>query len=348
MSRIITDCSLKLQSIRQLEEYITQLAISDSGLMAAASAGGEVLLWSSDNDSQLLLKENGQSIDVLQFSAGGNLLAAGGQSGIIYIWQIKSTKGELITTIECHNNWIEHLQWNGNLLAFSSKGYIQLREFPSNEIVATVEHRDSNILGIAWRPPLSKELSLLGDKIVKIYDSADWDDDPINLEIEAVPVGSAWSSDGKYLAVNCLDKSVSLFEWGNPDPWLLHGFLGKIRQMDWSAHLEPILAMATIDQIVIWKRSKKAGEGWLPSMLQAQEQDNIEAIAFAPNGELLGSVSQNGTISIWYKNRLLGQTHVDQGLSCLAWFADSKVMLTGGQDGSLNIWKVIQSGKGFA
>jgi WD40 repeat protein len=344
MSRIITDCSLKLQSTQQLAEYITKVAISVNGQVAAASAGGEVLV-----DSQLLLEDCEQSIDALEFSSDGNFLAAAGQSGKIYIWQIKATTSpELIETIDLTNNWLEHLRWNGNLLAFSWQGYTQVREFPSKKIITTLEHKDSNILGMAWRPPLFKELSLLADKIIKIYDSDNWDDEPITLYIEAVPVGLAWSNDGRYLAVNRLDKSVSLFEWGNTDPWLLHGFLGKVRQMTFSASREPILAMATINQIVTWKRSKKAGEGWLATMLEAKEQDNIEALAFAPNSEILASVSESGTLALWFKGRLIGQVQADAGLSCLAWLNDSKAIVTGGQDGSLNIWKVIQSGKGFA
>jgi len=345
--------SLKKLATTQLNEYITKVSISAKGLIAASSAAGEVVLW--QNETLItLLEATEQSIDCLGFSADGAYLAAGGQGGTLYVWHLQGTTAELIANMDYQKKWLEHLAWSpqGHFLAFTWGRYVQIWQFPEHQIITTLFLEESTVLGIAWRPPLGEELAIIGEPGVKIWQSGDWDNDPQVLLASTTTIGLAWSVEGRYLAVKCLDQTISLFEWGNPDPWLLHGFPGKVRQLAWSATKDPLLAMSSLNEIVVWKRSKKAEEGWKAEILSSLvESGNIEDLSFAPQSDLLASVSANGSLCLWTKGKQLEQVLEGvslEGFSCLAWSSDFQQLVTGGSGGDLTLWKVSRRGKGFA
>ncbi|MGD1918688.1 MAG: WD40 repeat domain-containing protein, partial [Pleurocapsa sp.] len=68
-----------------LSEYVTAVAWSPDGLLAASSAAGEVVLW-QDGSLVSLLPASVASIDCLAFSSNGKFLAAGGQDGKVIVW----------------------------------------------------------------------------------------------------------------------------------------------------------------------------------------------------------------------------------------------------------------------
>ncbi len=60
-----------------LSEYVTAVAWSPNGLLAASSAAGEVVVW-QDGSLVSLLPAGVASIDCLAFSSDGKFLATGG------------------------------------------------------------------------------------------------------------------------------------------------------------------------------------------------------------------------------------------------------------------------------
>lgn len=75
-----------------LSEYVTAVAWSPDGILAASSAAGEVVLW-QDGSLINLLPGGLASIDCLAFSADGKFLAAGGQDGQVRVW-LESKRGK--------------------------------------------------------------------------------------------------------------------------------------------------------------------------------------------------------------------------------------------------------------
>lgn len=141
-----------------LSEYVTQVAWSSNGLLAASSAAGEVVLW--QNDSLInLLPADLASIDCLAFSNDGKFLAAGGQDGKVRVWSILDyplSQGGLgeIYALDNAPSWIDKLAWSpsGNQLAFSLGRYVQIWDADTQTVVTTLPFSNSSVLDLAWQP----------------------------------------------------------------------------------------------------------------------------------------------------------------------------------------------------
>lgn len=72
-----------------LSDYVTAVAWSPDGQLAASSAAGEVVLWTEATLTPLQVSTE-QSIDCLAFSQDGQFLAAAGQDGRVKIWRLTS------------------------------------------------------------------------------------------------------------------------------------------------------------------------------------------------------------------------------------------------------------------
>ncbi|MFM2064368.1 MAG: hypothetical protein RLZZ507_4039 [Cyanobacteriota bacterium] len=323
-----------------ITDYVTSLAWNTSGeKLAATSAAGEVVIW-ENKEITTLQTATGKSIDCVAFSADGKYLAVGGQDGKVKIWR----ENQLITTLENAPAWVDKLAWNhtNNLLAFSLGRYVQVWDADREAIVVTLPFENSSILGIDWRKD-GKYLAIGGYQGVKIWNSQDWDDEPYILGMTTVSVAMAWSPDSKYLASGNMDRSVTVLEWENPDPWVMRGFPGKIRQLAWSqvttATGAPLLASSSVEGVVVWEKSADESLGWEARIL-TNHVDIINAIAYAPESLILASAGADGWLCLWNQNYEVSQilTGVGGGFSTLAWHPQGKFLAAGGEQGELLIW----------
>ncbi|QSJ19402.1 hypothetical protein JYQ62_12170 [Nostoc sp. UHCC 0702] len=332
-----------------LSDYVTALAWSPQGkTLAATTAAGEVVLW-NNGELTTLQTANGKSVDCLAFSSDGKFLAVGGQDGQVKIWQ----NTELIATLENAPAWVDKLAWShtSNQLAFSLGRYVQVWNADSREIVVTLNFDNSSVLSIDWRSD-GQYLAIGGYKGIKIWHSQNWDEEPYVLEMSTVSVAMAWSPDGKFLASGNMDRSVSVLEWNNPDPWVMRGFPGKIRQLAWSEATTnlgaPLLASSSVEGIVVWEKLEDDSLGWEARVL-TNHVDVITAIAFAPKSFLLASTAADGWLCLWNKAKQVSQiiTGVSAGFSSLAWHPQGKLLAAGGEKGELFIWSKASRGQGF-
>ncbi|MEM9508701.1 MAG: hypothetical protein AAGA16_13630 [Cyanobacteria bacterium P01_E01_bin.35] len=342
-----------------LTEYVTVVAWSPDGLLAASSAAGEVVLW-QDGSLIDLLPAGVASIDCLAFSVDGKFLAAGGQDGKVRVWSMASPllrgiRGgfpDLIATLDNAPSWVDKLAWSPtcNHLAFSLGRYVQIWDAYSQTVITTLPFVNSSVLDLAWRPN-GESIAIAGNGGVKVWSTIDWDDDPYLIDMPSASMVTDWSGDGKYIASGNFDNTITVLEYGSPHPWMMRGFPGKISNLTWSQRRSsnaPLLAASSIEGIAVWKKEADDKDGWNANVLTLHDR-KIQALEFHPQSLLLASAADDGWLGLWTKAKQVGQIleGARNGFSCLAWSQDGKQLAAGGQDGELIVWSESKRGKGF-
>ncbi|MCA1993571.1 MAG: hypothetical protein LDL41_16240 [Coleofasciculus sp. S288] len=344
---------LELQWQGTLSDYITAIAWSPRGnSLAASSAAGEMVLWTPDALTELQT-DTRQSIDSIAFSSDGQFLADGGQDGRVRIWRFqeegeRGSKGEFIP-FRPHskggaNTWVEHLAWSpiSNQLAFSLGRSVQIWDAQTSKIVATLNFEASSVLGLDWRPD-GRYLAVCGHRGVKVWNAQNWDEPPDNLDIRAASIAIAWSRDSKYLASGNMDRTLTVLEWSNPDPWVMRGFPGKIRNLAWSDPLTsigaPLLVASCAQSLTVWEKQADESAGWEAKVLDFHE-GTVQAIAFQPNTFLLASAADDGYVCLLQEAEQVAQIleGAANGFSRFAWHPQGHQLAAGGQNGELLIW----------
>ncbi|NEP59175.1 MAG: hypothetical protein F6K31_19485 [Symploca sp. SIO2G7] len=348
-----------------LSEYVTAVAWSPNGLLAASSAAGEVVLWQDDNLVSLL-PAGVVSIDCLAFSSDGKFLAAGGQDGKVRIWSTSSfnlsltlsyeereqDKKGLIASLDNAPSWVDKLAWSPtyNHLAFSLGRYVQIWDADSQTVITTLPFANSSVLDLAWRPN-GESIAIAGKAGVKVWSTKDWDDDPYLIDMPSASMVTAWSGDSKYIASGNFDNTITILEYGSPHPWVIRGFPGKISNLTWSQPLSnniPLLAASSIESIAVWKKGADDKDGCNANVLTLHER-KIQALEFHPQSLLLASAADDGWLGLWTKAKQVGQILEGAfgGFSCVAWSHNGKQLAAGGQNGELIVWSKSKRGKGF-
>ncbi len=346
-----------------LSDYVTAVAWSPTGdVLAASSAAGEVVLWMPDT-VQELQTGTGASIDSIAFSSDGQFLAAGGQDGWVRIWHLPSSELMIITDSGADTvapplhptpskAWVDQLAWSPirNQLALSLGRFVQIWDADTGEVTATLNFEASSVLGLSWRPD-GQYLAVCGHRGVKVWSAQNWNQVPYVLDIRAASITIAWSGDGKYLASGNMDRTLTVLEWNNPDPWLMRGFPGKIRTATWSEPLTaggaPLLAVSCAQSIAVWEKQLDESAGWEAKELDLHE-GTVQAIAFQPGTFLLASAADDGYVCLWQEAEQVAQILASEvstegvgattGFACVAWHPQGEYLAAGSQNGELLIW----------
>ncbi|OKH27982.1 WD40 repeat domain-containing protein [Chroogloeocystis siderophila] len=359
-SKTVNSQQFDLYFAQMLEDYVTAIAWSPQGkFLATSSAAGEVIVWEHTPDRQEkwqripLQTSQDQSVDCLAFSSDGHFLAAGGQAGV-KIWQrdrdTDVNQWQLLS-ITHPSAWVDRLAWNplSNQLAFSLGRTIQIWDATTPDTSTTLNFAASSVLGLDWSSD-GQYLAIAGYHGVKIWESRDWNEDPYIFDLPTASVAIAWAGDSKYFAIGNMDRTIAVFEWNNPNPWVMRGFPGKIRQITWSTANQnpPLFAAASVEGVVVWSKHPDDLVGWESQVLQ-HHLGVIQAIAFQPNSLLLASAAEDGLICLWHKAQRLAQIleGAPQGFSCLAWHPQGQHLAAGGHNGELHIWIQSRRGQGF-
>ncbi|MEM6256110.1 MAG: hypothetical protein AAF821_24620 [Cyanobacteria bacterium P01_D01_bin.156] len=347
-SRSRTD-AFKVHWKGALGDYITALAwSSERDSLVAASASGEVVIWTETGLTLLLSAQADSAIDCLEFSGNGQYLVAAGQRGEVFIWQV--TMLDRAPTVLQHSpHWINQLAWHpdNSWLAFGTGNQLQVWDCKGAQTLASLNFKESSVLSLAWHPD-GTLLAASGHTGVKVWQSVDWDAEPEFAEVPGASIDVAWSLDGRYLASGNLDRTLTVVSWGNPPPWLMQGFPGKVRQVTWAAPMEKqpsMIAAACLEAVTVWQRQEK---GWENRVLE-KHRGTVVAISFHPTTRLLASAAQDGQLCLWHKAKSLQQTlkGVASGFSALAWHPQGTYLAAGGDQGEILIWKPANRGRGF-
>jgi WD40 repeat protein len=339
----------------ELSDYIQAIAWCPLGrYLAASSAAGEVALFSAPSFETLVLQEEtGLSVDCLGFSHDGQFFAIGGQDGGVRIWSLASDTPELTANLDNKSAWVDCLSWSPitRELAFSLGKYVQVWQADKGEVVTTLSFGASSVLDLAWSCD-GRYLAVAGYQGTKVWQTGDWDAEEEVLESSSATVAIAWSLDSKFIAQGNLDNTLTVTAWGNPYPWLMQGFPGKVRQLAWSLLPNkfglPLLASCSGTAVVVWEKDADEKIGWNGRILGNHEA-TVRAIAFQPDSLVLASTAEDGWIALWDRKGGLNQTLMGaiKGFSCLAWHPQGHQLAAGGANGEILVWSQTMRGRGF-
>lgn len=347
-----------------LEDYVTALSWSADGrILAAGAASGEVLLWTEERSILLRSADSQQGIGTLGFSADGQYLAAAGQQGSVFIWDLTTldltalnlttpeppTAPQPVLVLGNPHCWIDRLTWHPTQpwLAFGVGAQVSVWDISQAKLLSRQSFADSSVFGLAWHPD-GQQLAASGHTGVKVWAVDDWCAPPEMIEVPGASLSVAWSADGQYLASGNLDRTLTVVSWENPPPWLMQGFPGKVRQVDWapsSSKETPVIAAACVEGVTVWRRQ---GKKWQSKVLK-KHQGTVEAIAFHPSEPLLVSAAKDGRLCLWKKAASLQQTlrGVKEGFSAIAWHPQGRYLAAGGSQGEIILWAPSNRGTGF-
>jgi WD40 repeat protein len=344
---------LQLHWQAQLSDLVTAIAWSpiDRGWVASSAAGEirwiETSPQTDDRHEVVLLSPTGNSIDNLGFSADGQWLAAGGQTGQVSIWLCPPGMSPQLVRILEFPAWIDKLVWHPHRaeLAIGCGGKLRIWDAATagepmlqGRGFANGWSRDkSSIFGLAWQPD-GNEIAVAGYKGVEIWAPTAQVPLRYKLTVDTATIQLAWSPDGRYLAAGNLDRSLTIVDWQQPDdPWILQGCPGKIRQLVWLTHTErPCLAVATGEEIVVWDL---AAEEWAGRLLTGH-QGVVTTIAAHLDLPLLISAASDGSACLWSAQGEIEQiiTNTLSGFTTLAWQPHEMWLATGSQMGEIGLW----------
>ncbi|MEL6468857.1 MAG: WD40 repeat domain-containing protein [Cyanobacteria bacterium J06623_4] len=342
----------------QVSDYVTALAWSGDGeFLAIASASGEVALWSEAGRVVLRSPDDGQSIEqsinCVGFSADGTYLAASGQQGAVFIWR-RDRLTQPPTVLKDAHCWVDQLAWHPTRpwLVFGVNSRVNVWDVAQAQLLTEQDFGASSVLGLAWHPG-GELLAVSGHTGVKVWNVADWAAAPERMEMPGASLSVAWSADGAYLASGNLDKTLTVARWGEPPPWLMQGFPGKVRRVSWQSGVnlagggdgEPVVAAACMEGVTVWRRR---GQNWKSSVLEGHV-GTVSAIAFHPDQPLLASAADDGLVCIWKDARSLSTVlkELKGGVGALAWHPKGQQLAAGSSQGEVLIWKASRRGTGF-
>lgn len=336
-----------------LTDYVTAIAWSPDGQhLAASSAQGEVVLGHPTRPlSQCLEHLEDLAISALAFSADSQLLAAVGQSGRLEVWSSRDHAS--VFSQQLTKEWLDVLAWHPSLpiLAVGVGSDIQLWDLARQALVQQLEFSRSSVLALAWHSQ-GDYLAVSGHGGVSVWSATDWDRTPEFIAVPGASITCRWSPDGRYLGSGNLDHTLAVVDWGNPPPWFMQGFPGKVRQIAWSDPLtktgSPLLAAACMSGITIWERERHEDGVWRNRVLEHHQQ-TVQAIAFQPQTFTLASAAQDGKLVLWRQAKAIAQVLSDSGngWSTVAWSPQGRRLAAGGHAGELVLWSQRQPGKGF-
>lgn len=281
------------------------------------------------------------SIAALALSPNGELLAAGADSGDIYLWRCRDFKRLL--TLKGHHDWVRSVTFSpdGGLLASaSSDKTIRLWDVHTGDCVRSLVGHENRVRSVAFSPDGSLLVSASSDATARVWRVADGQLLRTLVGHEDVVYSARFSARGRWLASCSYDKSIRL--WDVATGACLRTLTGHddcVLPLAFHPTNEHLLASGSDDKTVrLWD----VRDGVCLHTF-ADHEAEVRSVAFSGDGAWLASGSYDRRVRVWrmddYAPYRLFEGHHDV-IEGLAFAPDAALLYVGSHDQSIHVWDV--------
>ena len=360
---------------------VEDIAFHENGrIIASSSSDHTIRIWNVDTGkTQNVLRGHQNIVTNLTFSQKDNILISGSNDRTLRLWDTES--GVTLRVLHNLTTGVTDVATHGeNIFSSSNDGTIKRWKYFANfpmEIIdldsepasTAISQSDSTIaVGYAngdlqlfsedgqrkiWelkgahngdiqRLDFSPDGSLLAtagfDNELKLWNTRDGSQRQSFDKHENVVHDVKFSPDGKYLATASYDGKIGLFEIGNEKGIFYKAHEKRTLSIAFDSTGRKLISAGDDGRTVLWNLSSA------PPRLEhefPQIQDQLNAAAISPNGELVASVGRDSIIRVYKTNdqkefmRLVGHENT---VFRLSFSPDNNQIFSVSSDATIRIW----------
>ncbi|MEM6432369.1 MAG: NB-ARC domain-containing protein [Cyanobacteria bacterium P01_D01_bin.115] len=288
------------------------------------------------------LNQDFSSIQVVEFSPDGQLLATGDRKGCIQLWSLKLKK--YLTTFRGHENDIRSLAFSPQgrtLVSGSEDSTIRLWDIEKYQCLHLFKGHRNWVRSVTFSPDGQFIVSGSDDSTIRLWDIQKQQCLHVFKGHTHFVCSVAFSPDGNFLASGSSDSTIRL--WDIQKRQCLHTFSGHTHLV-WSVVFSPdgnFLASGSSDSTIrLWDIQKRQCfhifEGYT---------NRICSVAYSPDRHLFASGSEDFTIRLWDSQKQLHLYTFEGHTDCVrsvAFSPDSQYLASASEDSTIRLWDIQQ------
>jgi tetratricopeptide (TPR) repeat protein/tRNA A-37 threonylcarbamoyl transferase component Bud32 len=280
------------------------------------------------------------AVECLAMSPDGKLLAAGGESKAVHVWD-PSSKGVEVKYLKGHHDRIKGIAFSpdGKLLASSGNEdqTVKVWDLEAEKELFTRKAHAPWVLGVAFSPD-GKLLATVGaDQTVKLWDARTGAELKTLKGHQLWVWGVAFSPAGDVLASASGDRTIKLWDVATgAEIRTLQGHTDRARNLAFSADGKRLASCSWDGTVRLWDletgRELRTLKGHTSFVL---------GVAFSPDGKYVASAGTDRTVRLWDAATgdqlvvFLGHTNLVTGV---AFSAEGRRLFSGSADQTIKLW----------
>jgi WD40 repeat protein len=291
------------------DAHQSNVAFSPDGrLLASAGEFGNVEIWDVNSRKAESLEGHEKQVSSLAFAPDGKTLVSGSMEGEVIFWDVANRKalGNIQGPQRFSPVWSLASSPDGKTAAAAGDAKLSFFDLATRQPAGQpITSQKDRIWTVAYSPD-GKFLASAGNNLqVAIWKAGEHPTQTKTIgtaisskgtDFEVMPVGVAFSPDGKLIASGTQDHSVTLWDFKSGQPILpiLFGHTGRVASAAFSPDGKILASGGADGDIRLWDVDTHE----LLGTFQTPRQE-INSIVFSPDGGTLVSVGHDDVITFW-------------------------------------------------
>jgi len=356
------------------------------GTLASAGDDGMIKVWNATNGSLIrTIKGHSSPVECVVFSPDGRFLASAGDDCTIKLWN--ATNGLLIKTFKGHTGNVWGISFSPDCLILASASddrTVRLWNASNGSLIRTLVGHTNHVVRAKFSPDGHTIASASRDRTVRLWDA--FNGTLIGTLQYDYPINDiAFSPNGFLLVSVCDDRTFRLwypsngtvFETRNGVPFDEEdGHTNYVKCVAFSPDGRSFATGSDDSSVKLWKFNEESGLN-RPSVVSALnaseptgggvrmegtmegEPNDVEGVAFSPDGRIIATASDDGTARLWdasngslIKMLVSDPVYVEEFdelniskshsnfVESVSFSPDGRTLATGSDDGTIRLWDI--------